>query len=404
MDLEAIAQGVAEKMQENPGGDNNQQNTAQENNTQNNNQQADPGNQNAQQNNWELPLDKFNEWSGGQFKDANEIKERLTKDYSSEIKSWEDKYNGLKSENDKIMQEVQSMIDNNDPLKRDFNGDVDAYKRWRVETELSNGRDKSVVARLMNSEIDKISDVEAISLYHQFVSPSLSGQDDITKQVAYKNAGVDFDTYKEQYEKDFDINNPELSQIQKAQLAIKGSEAKQFLSNAINEASGKVTIPDTKNFQENIKAKIQQENEAKQNLQNNWKESKTKIQDKLKELTFSKENDKGEKLFEHTYSLNQDTLDKVGETAIKYAFDNGIELTEENLDKVVNSAKRVVLEERINDIIYAALEQQKAKDYEENHNRAHNNQPINKNEAPNNEKDPIKKDIQSALKQFGVLK
>jgi hypothetical protein len=351
---------------------------------------------------WQLDLEKFNGFTGREFKTPDEVKSYFENDNTEALNDYKTKYSNLELEHNRTLKEIQEFIDSADPLKRDFGGDENAYRRWRVETDLSNGKDKGVISRIMNTDLDKLSDLEVISLHEQYHSPRMAGKDSVIKRGILEDLGVNFDEYKERTERDFDMKNPDLSDTQDYKLASKASQARNFLNNLITDASSKVELPKQLNIKEEIQTKLAKEKEDFEKLQGNWGDSKNKIKDKLKEVSFSKKDKEGNPLFEHTHQFNDDVLTRAAETVAKYAVSQGYEMTEENLSRVVNQAKGMLLGEHIEDILYAAIRAREDAVKEEYDKKIHNKQPLNKTDAPSG--DPTQSEqVQQALRKIGVI-
>lgn len=351
---------------------------------------------------WTPPLEQISKYTGREFKSADDFKNYFATDYTSEINKREENYKNLKLEHDRTLKEVQELIENSDPLKRDFGGDAEAYKRWKVESMLSEGKDKGTVSKILSSDLNNMSDIEVLTMYEQYLSPRLAGKDSVIKRGILEEIGVDFDTYREQNEKEFNINKPELTDTQDYKLTSKASQARNYLSNLINETSSKVEIPQSTNIQEEIKAKLDKEKATFEETKKGWESTKDKLKSALSEINFNKKDKDGNALFDYTYKVDGSELDKITESVVKYAISQGYEPTEENLSKVVERGAGVLFEQHRNDIMFAAVQEEATRRLEEYKKGLHNTQPVNSTDAPETTPDQ-QAQIDNALKRLGAM-
>lgn len=315
-------------------------------------------------------LTRLNERFGTEFKSEDDIKALISSlTDNQELISKRDYYKELE-------ETLQAVVDQASQMYGSKEGFAARYK---IE-HLSQGKDAGVVSRIVTSDIDKLSELEALALRLQYLSPSLADKPDKVVKGLLKEYGVDID------DPDFNPDNIEISDPQQlVRLAQHGADAKSYLKNLVDG----VQVPEIKDFKSEVQAKVAEKQKAlaeqeaaRQKLADQWTGKVKDITDQLKTIEFKRKDKDGNETVKFTYDVPQDFVKSLIPYLSKYAVDNGYDLTQENVAKVQSELVQFVKEEHIDELMDAYASHVSSKIKDEVDNKVHNNKPINQTEAP----------------------
>lgn len=331
-------------------------------------------------------LKKVSEIAGSEFKSDEDIKtlfekagkvDGLEKDLASKT--------SLQKQYDDLSKMISEKADMFDPYSK-YEGTLDEkqaqFKRETVWNELRKNGDPSVAAKMLNIDTSKMNNIDVISMWHQFKTPGLSG--DEAEAVGYSEAGVDIEAMEDE---DFKLNK-----VQNGKLAVKAQE----IRNNINELVSGVEVPEIPNPYKELTESIENGRKESEKLLGKWTdgygekliESLDKIE--LKDLDFE-------------YEIDNSSKSVLVKEMVDYAVIEKMEPTEDNIKAVIETAKKLYLERNALKIMSALRKDAATKSEDAIEKKVINQEPIDKTEAPSDLHDDKLKDLGSrVLKQMGI--
>ena len=333
---------------------------------------------------------KFNERFGTELKTEDEVKSAISS--LSENQEFINR-RGYFTELEGILQDLSQYA------AQQFGGKEGFAKNFVTE-QLSQGRSRAVVDKIVNSEIDKLGELEALALRSQYLSPALADKSEKVVKGLLKKYGVDVD------DPDFNPDNVEISDPQQlVQFSLDAADAKAYLKNLVDG----VKVPEIKDFKSEIEAKVAEKQRvaaeqaaARQKLSDQWGSKAKELADKLKTIEFKRKDKDGNESVKFTYDVPQDFVKSIIPYLANYAVEQGLDLTQENVAKVEAELVQFVKEEHIDELMDMYANHVSSKVTTDVDNKVHNNKPINQTEAPASHVKTYEDEVNEAfLKQLG---
>src|SRR3972149_3522139 len=174
-------------------------------------------------------LTKVNERFGTEFKTEEDIKNAISSlTEHQELINKRDYYGQLEETLQQLVDQANQMY-----------GSKEGFARNYITEHLSKGKNAGVVSHIVNSDIDNLGELEALTLRLQYISPSLSDKPEKVVKGLLKEYGVDID------DPDFNPDNIEITDPQQlVRLAQNGADARAYLKNLVSS----VQVPEIKDF------------------------------------------------------------------------------------------------------------------------------------------------------------
>lgn len=336
-------------------------------------------------------IEQINERFGTEFKTEEDIKNAISSlTENQDLIGRRDYYKELEETLQQVIEQANQMY-----------GSKEGFAKKYIAEHLSNDKNAGVVSRIVNADIDNLSELEAMALRLQYISPTLASKPEQAVKGLLKEYGVDVD------DPDFDPDNIEILDPQQlVRLAQHGAEARAYLKNLVSS----VQVPEIKDFKAEIEAKVAEKQKAladqaaaKQKLAEQWSGKAKEIADRLKSIEFKRKDKDGNENVKFTYDVPQELVKSLVPYLADYAIQNGYDLTQENVAKVESELAQFVKEERMDEIMEAYANHVVAKNTEVLDNKVHNNKPISQTEAPSDHAKSYADQANEAfLKQLGV--
>jgi hypothetical protein len=310
-------------------------------------------------------IKKLTELSGG--------KHTFEKD--EDVKGWFeklDKYSDVEKEletrksQDDYFKELESLIEEEhkrfDPVAR-F-GSKENYAKVATVEQLGKQGSPLIAAKLVGSDLDKMSDLDVISLNHQFIAQNLVGKDLITKKLALEEVGYDVENV--------DWNNIELNELQEGKMALKAANIRKTIKSMVAEAEK--NIPELPHPLQAIKQKVESRPKQEAERKEKWStEYGQKIMDGIDKITYE----------DFNYTIEDAVKKELTDKFILEASRKGIEPNEANALRVIQAAKRYVRDNDFEKIVPSLLKAREAKLREEFQKEHGNLRPLNTDKVPN---------------------
>lgn len=262
---------------------------------------------------------KFEEWSGGKYKVSNDDE---AKKFFEEHDNIQTEFKSRK-ERDEYYESVDKWIEEKgkmyDPVA--IVGGEDNYRKIVLVNELGKHGDRDTASRLVSSDLDKMEDLDVLSLFTQYQTPRLAGKDKTTKDVILSDLGIETEG--------LDFNNLELDDKQAGRLAIKAAEVRDKIKSAING----VQVPTVENPLREKYNEFEQRKTRTEELKGKWNETMTSLQSSFNKITFD------ESGFEFEIPEEEKSILK---DFINAASKQGIEPNEANKQMILQRAKDAV--------------------------------------------------------------
>jgi hypothetical protein len=328
-------------------------------------------------------VEKFNEWSGRKFEKEDDIKTIFEKvDKIPEYEEKISKIQELEKKNEDFefyKNEVQKLADAYNPLNA-FGGNEKAYKDYTTMQQIGQGKDPGVVQKVVQTDLDKMSDLDVLSLQAQFNAPTLAGQGDAIKKAILEQNNVEMD-------EDFNINGDiNLTASQKINIATQAAQAR----NTLNTLKNSVEIPKHEDVKQQIEQKLQERKDFIEKSTDFFKTEGKRLSEDFKKL----EKD------DFVFDVPQEFRDKLPEYVTQYALNNNIEPTKENMEKVANEVKTAFEIQYREQIAKSMIKDALTKQEKEFMDKYENNQEFNKKDPPENKGDGTP-DNSELMKEFG---
>lgn len=331
-------------------------------------------------------LKKWTELSGGKYvaEKDEDIKTFFEKvDKHSEL---EKELEARKAQDD-YYKELEATIETNykefDPVAR--YGSRENYAKIETVKSLAKQGNEIIAAKLVGADLDKVNDLEVVSLYNQFIAPNLVGKELRAKQVALDEIGADTENV--------DWNNLQLTELQEGKLAIKAANIRNTIKTMVSEAEK--NIPELTHPLQKIKDKVESRPKIEAERKEKWvSEYSQSIEKGLDKIEF--------KEYEYEYTIDEADRKELVERFVSEASRKGWEPNEANKQKVIEAAKRYVRDRDFEKLVPSLLKAREAKLREEFQKEHNNLQPLN-TDKPANVPPDEKATFQSAVrKQFNL--
>ena len=303
--------------------------------------------------------------------DVNEYKSKL-KDYDEKSTYYTELENAVKE----ITENFTNMT-NNDRFKL----------AYAAEQIAGSNRDFDSAVRVMTNDLDKMSDMDVLVLQKQFDVKGSSGDADTIKSVMLKKLGVDVKAIEAEKDGSFDMNT-DLTPEQKYELKIDAASART----ALNDLKANVKYQELPDPLKQVAEKSKEKEERVTTLKTQWESEAQRVANdkKLDALEYYTENEKGEKVLDFSYKIDQTFKSKIPEMVVKYATSKNMDFTQENVDKITKMLVDVYeIENR--DLIRRAEVKEKISQLEKKYDDGkHNPRPFNTTDNPNPVTDPEK--------------
>jgi hypothetical protein len=320
------------------------------------------------------------------------------KEYLSSLNEFQE-YKGKKGYYTELETTLQQVVDQATQL---YGSKENFAKSYISEQLAKDGRDATVVSRIVNSEVGKLSDVEAMVLQLQYMTPMLANKPDIVVKGVLKEYGVDIDA------PDFNADNVEITDPQQmVKFAKDAAAAKKYLNDLV---SG-IQVPEIKDFKAEIQAKVEQNKQAEvqrqeklKRLSEDWTGKANELVNQLKSIEFKRKDKDGKEDTVFTYDVPQEAIKNLVPFITEYALSNNLDVTQDNVLRVAKELEQFVKEERMEEIMEARVSHALSKYKSELDNKVSNNKPINQTEAPADHAKTYEDEINEQFKRAHGLK
>jgi hypothetical protein len=338
-------------------------------------------------------VDKF----GFDFKSEDDIRSffensKTNSQKAQELESKVNEFEKLKSSLEDENRQYKEYLDQFSPEK--IFGSKEEAEKYMISQQLGKGRDPGVTNRLVNSDVNSLSDLEALSLEMQYNSPSLARKDPSKlKKSLLKEAGVEQDIHGNAIDDmSFDAANPQMTDDAEINLAMKATKAKDYLTSI----KGKVEKPNFFNPSEDLQNRWNEQKTKREQLTNTWNDSAKRVVDKLSDVKMDVDGE------EFTFEIDSDykngLIDRVKESAIR----RGMEPNEENIGKLAKESVDAYKYQNMDKIMKAALEKQRSKLIDEYDSKVNNTKPVNQQENPSPDVNPEQELYQKMGEAYGI--
>lgn len=332
-------------------------------------------------------LSKINERFGTSFQSEDEIKSTI-----SSLSSYQElsQKKGYYEELEKILPEVLAELDGR-------TGTPEEFALNYTVNQLSQGRDRSVVQRIVGSDIQKMDAIEAIVLQYQFMAPNLSDKHELVVKSVLQDLGVDTE------DPEFDANNIQIKDVVK--FARMEADAKKFLKDQVSS----VQVPPIKDFKKEIEARAEARKQAEAESQTvrqkrvqDWTGKAKEIASQVTKIDFMETKD-GKDVVDFTYQIPKEYLDEVIPYLVEYAVESGYDVNADGVKKVQDEFIQFIKDEKQDEIRRAYGSEIASRIKAEMDAKIHNPKPINTQEAPSSQEKTYQQEANEAFKlQYGL--
>lgn len=262
------------------------------------------------------------------------------------------------SEQQALIEYIEGNEGSFDPKNTLFNGDEQLMKRTLITRALvAQGYNENVVSRALDPNLENMDALDVIAIGRQLKSKRLTGKEQVIKENALREIGVDLE---EGYEEA--VRN--LSPAQRAQLDMQADEIVNEIQNVLTNT----TVPEVADpVKKILEAKKARSDKAEQ-LKSEWESEKvtTSLTDQLQNIDLSY----GETDFKYNLS-EQDQQALLKEIALDSTL-RGNDANKENIDAAVQRAKERFIGRNASKILAAAYQQASLKAKEDIEKKTYN--------------------------------
>jgi hypothetical protein len=297
----------------------------------------------------EFSLDNFNEQFGTDFSDQSKLKEVLSET---------DKLRESLKEKEELIEKYNKQID---PLSN-FAGKDDKEKQagYIIEQIYKNNPDsnRAVIGEIVQSDLDNISDEQALVLRHIFERPSSISKRGQVEDFIKNKYGLDKDVDEDDYDAKKQV------EMRKFEMASEADVARRQLKELVN----KVEMPSGQSIEEIEKANKEAQEKQQKELLNEWEPKigtveKVGVGDFEYEIPEKERADILERAKNLVVSQNIKPTKDAIEDVERYMKDEYLLL---NKDKIFEAYKKHIISQK----------------EDEHYNETHNPKKKNENEAP----------------------
>lgn len=315
-------------------------------------------------------LEKFNERFGTEAKSEDDIKEYVRSlNENREFINKRQTYEALEKEYYDLVGNIEKKYQEEFPTP-------EAEKAYFFKQSLlQGGRDAGVVERIVNSDWNKLSPVELLTLDLQFSAPKLAGKTELATKAVLSDYGVDVESL------DFKLNDAStwgLSEIGQAKMEAKAAQIRSTLE----ATKASVKVPERPNYKQNFEEKIKQQEESRKKTVDEWNSKAKDIATKFTKWERFTKDSTGKDVLDFSFEVPKEFIDSAIPNLVDWAVTNNIQPTPEGIQKAQEELKEAFREIYFEQII-EALEKEKAAAAEERVKQKYENpKPINTTEAP----------------------
>jgi hypothetical protein len=275
------------------------------------------------------------------------------------------------------------------------------YNHFLMTQKLGEGKDFGVTQKIVRNDLDKMSDLDVLSLQYQYDSPRFAGQDLECKRTILKQLGVDIE------DPEFDIKNPKLEVDKDIQLSRMAQQSREFFNRAKSDVK-KPERPDfRKSIQEQVQAKEAAEKANKERFNQRartWEEKVKGLTDSAYKFEMTEKNDKNEDVVDFAFTMEDEFKKEMPEMIMHHVLSNGLEPTQENVDAAIDLARRIYISDNWQKLLKAHTNQAVTKLREQLDKERYNGTDFNTRTAPPSRDEDLARKIEEGITKMTGIK
>ena len=267
--------------------------------------------------------------------------------------------------------------------------------------KLGEGKDFGVTQKIVRNDLDKMSDLDVLSLQYQFDSPRFAGQDLECKRTILKQLGVDIE------DPEFDIKNPKLEVDKDIQLSRMAQQSREFF----NKAKVDVKRPERPDFRKAINDQVlareaaEKANKEKFNQKAHaWEEKAKGLAPTINKFELTEKNDKNEDVVDFVFTMDEEFQKEIPEMVMHHVLSNGMEPTQENVNYATDLVRRIYISDNWEKLARAHTNQAITKLREQLDKERYNGTDFNTKTAPPGRDEDVNKQVNEQFKTMIGMK